>query len=455
MGLSLSAGTPSSIERYSEALALLHIYRGNPLAAVDVALADDPEFLAGHALRAALMVTTSEKRTAGELQRSVEAAEALIARGHGNDRERAHIAAARAWLDGDFERAGDRYNRLALEHPRDGLALQVSHICNFYLGRATWLRDHVAAALPQLSPNEALYGYAHGMHAFGLEECGEYARAEEAGRRALECDRRDAWAVHAVAHCFEMNGQVSDGISWLQGRESDWATDNFFATHNYWHLALFLLELGEVERVLTLYDEKVRGSNSELNLDLVDASALLWRLSLAGVDVRSRCVALADTWRRIEEHGYYGFNDWHALMAYAGAGAGADVARVVSSLEDERSSVRLARIETLAVCRGFAAFAQGDYARAVDVLFPVRTLAARFGGSHAQRDILDLTLIEAALRDKQFAFARSLANARAERKHDAPGPLRFLARGYAGAGALESAASARAELELRVALHTS
>lgn len=449
MGLRLSAASPTSIERYEEALNLLHGYIGNPLGVIDTALAVDPEFLAGYALRAALLVTTSEKRSVPELKRSVETAEALIARGHGNDRERAHIEAARAWLDHDFERATDRYNRIALDFPRDGLALQTSHLCNFYLGRSTWLRDHVAAALPQLSANEPLYGYAQGMHAFGLEECGEYERALTAGRRALENNPRDAWAVHAVAHCYEMQGQLSNGIHWLQERENDWAPDNFFAVHNYWHLALFLLELGDTERVLALYDQKVRAASSELNLDLVDASALLWRLELAGVDVRDRWVKLADVWRRVDEHEYYGFNDWHALMAYAGAGAHVDVACVLGKLEDERSTVRPARIETLAVCRGFAAFASGDYARAIEILFPVRAFAARFGGSHAQRDILDQTLIEAALRDKRFALAQSLASARAERKRESPGPLRYLARGYAGAGAVESGAAARAEVERR------
>ncbi|HKP58346.1 MAG TPA: tetratricopeptide repeat protein [Polyangiales bacterium] len=446
-GLSLSAGTPRSIERYEQALGLLQIYSGNPLAIIEETLAEDPTFIAGHALRAALMVTTSERRALPELQKSVEAGEQLIARGAGNERERAQLAAARAWLDGDFELATDRYNRVSLEHPRDALALQVSHLCNFFLGRSTWLRDHVAAALPHLTPGEPLYGYAQGMLAFGLEECHEFERAEAAGLTALECDRRDTWAVHAVAHCHEMRGKPAQGIAWLAQREADWAPENFFAVHNYWHWALYHLELGEVDPVLALYDHEIRGSNSEVVMDLLDASAMLWRLLLSGVDVRERFVALADVWRRIEEHDFYGFNDWHALMAYAGAGARADVQRVLSSLERQDSPLRLAPHETRQACRGFAAFAEGDYARAVEVLFPLRTFAQRFGGSHAQRDILDWTLLEAALRDKQLSFARALAEVRRDRKPSSPAPLRLLARGYAEAGALESAADARQQAE--------
>jgi hypothetical protein len=427
-GLELSSGRPASIERYAEAVQLLHGYYGNPLAIVDAVLAEDPEFLAGHALRAALMVTTSERRAVPELRRSVEAGEALIAHGRGNEREQAQIAAARAWLDGDFERATDRYNRIALEHPRDGLSLQIAHLCNFYLGRSTWLRDHVASALPHHARHEPLHGYLHGMLAFGLEECHEFERAQAAGTLALEHNPRDPWAVHAVAHCFEMQGRLEEGSAWLSEREGDWAPDNFFAVHNYWHLALFQLESGEVQRTLALYDERVRGSGSEVNLELVDASALLWRLMLAGADVRARFTALAEVWRRVDEHGYYGFNDWHALMAYAGAGQSAEVERVIRGLMASEEPRPPGHAEVLTACRGFAAFAAHDHRRAVDELFAVRPFAARFGGSHAQRDVLELTLIEAALRDGQHALARSLCEARRARKPHSPGPRVLLAR---------------------------
>jgi hypothetical protein len=159
--------------------------------------------------------------------------------------------------------------------------------------------------------------------------------------RSLRPDR--ARAPRAVAHCFEIQGRLEEGSAWLAEREGDWAPDNAFAVHNYWHLALFQLESGDVQRTLALYDERVRGGGSEVNLELVDASALLWRLMLAGADVRARFAALADVWRRIDEHGYYGFNDWHALMAYAGAGQSAEVERVLRGLMAARSPGRATR----------------------------------------------------------------------------------------------------------------
>jgi hypothetical protein len=419
-GLSMSSGAAPSIAAYEQALTLFHGFFGNPLAVIDAALAKDPEFLAGHTLRAGLLLTSSEKRAVPELQATVERGEALIARAQGNPRERAHVAAARAWLDGDFSGASDAYNRLALEHPRDMLAQQVGHLCNFYFGRATWLRDHPAAALPHFRADEPAHGFLLGMHAFGLEECGEYARAEATARRALAANPRDPWAIHAGAHCFEMLGRSADGLAWLEARIADWSEDNSLAVHNFWHMALFRLDAGESGRALELYDRRIRNPSSELSLDLVDASALLWRLMLCGIDVGQRFTELAAVYRKVQEEGYYAFNDVHAVMAYAGAGAHGDVERVLAGLtraaDQPGSNAALARDVGLPAARGLSAFAAGDYPRAVDLLFSVRPFAARFGGSHAQRDVLDFTLAVAAQRAGQRELARALVAARTARR---------------------------------------
>src|ERR1700683_566853 len=127
------------------------------------------------------------------------------------------------------------------------------------------------------------------MHAFGLEECGDYAYAEATGRHALSLEPLDCWAHHAVAHVMEMQGRAEDGIGWMVAREQTWAgADNFFKIHNWWHRALYHLELQQTDVALALYDGPMRGTQSQVAVDLVDASALLWRLSLCGCDVGDR-----------------------------------------------------------------------------------------------------------------------------------------------------------------------
>ncbi|WP_316156345.1 tetratricopeptide repeat protein [Cupriavidus sp. BIC8F] len=428
--LPVSTQNARSVEQYETALQLLNGYYGDPLAAIDTALAADPGFAMGHALRAALMVTAGDGTAEPMLRQSVEAGEALHARA--NDRERRHIAAARAWLDGEFERSVRLYGDIVIDYPRDLLAIQTAHLEDFLLGQSSMLRDRVAQALPHWDAGMPGYGYLLGMHAFGLEETQLYGRAEESGRRALELNPRDPWAVHAVAHVMEMQGRLADGIAWLDGRRDDWSDDNMLAVHNWWHLALFQLEEGRTDEVLALYDRYIKRPAPAIALDLVDASALLWRLHLRGVDVGGRWQPVADDWLGRGAAGYYAFNDVHAVMASLGAHRPAAADQVRAALEraalGNGTNAMMSRDVGLPVADALIAFDQGDYTTAIDLLMPVRLIAHRFGGSHAQRDVISLTLLEAALRDGRSNLAIALTAERAALKPMSPSLHRLVQR---------------------------
>jgi tetratricopeptide (TPR) repeat protein len=389
---------------------LFHGYYGDPLGAVDRALRDDPHFAMGHCLRAALLLTSSDKAAEAELKASVEAGEKLADRA--NERERMHLAAAREWLEGRFERAVQRYGEVLLEYPRDTLALQAAHLGDFFLGQSSMLRDRVAQVLPHWSEQVPGYGFVLGMHAFGLEETALYSQAEQVGRRALDLNPRDPWAVHAVAHVMEMQGRVDEGIAWLNSRAHDWAPDNGFAFHNWWHLALFHLDREETARVLELYDSAVRRPDSNVVLELIDASALLWRLHLRGVDLGERWQKLADIWETRIGEAYYAFNDAHAMMSFIATGRTRSAQALLRTLENRvaggGTNGRMTLEVGLPLCHALEAFGNADYAKAVDILQPLRLIAHRFGGSHAQRDLLHLTLTEAALRAGRLTLARAL-----------------------------------------------
>ena len=96
--------------------------------------------------------------------------------------------------------------------------------------------------------------------------------------------------------------------------------ESFLQVHNWWHLALFHFDLGQIDEVLKLYDGPIYGTPSTLALNMVDASAILWRLHLGGVDVGDRWAALAANWAPKAGAGNYAFNDAHAMMAFVGAG---------------------------------------------------------------------------------------------------------------------------------------
>lgn len=432
-GNPVSTDDQASLAAYEKAQSLFLGYYGDPLGVIDQALANNPVFVMGHVLRAGMMITASDQCVEPLLRESVEAAEGLhdIA----NPRERRHTAAARAWLNGEFSSALRRYADILIDYPHDTLALQVGHIGDFLLGRSAMLRDRVAGILPDWNSQMPHYGYVLGMHAFGLEETNLYAQAEAQGRRALELNPRDPWAVHAVAHVLEMQGRVEEGIAWLDGRREDWSADNMLAIHNWWHLALFHLDRDETAEVLALYDKRLRESSTGQVLDLVDASAMLWRLLLRGVDVGPRWRQLADVWRERGGTGYYAFNDVHALMAYLGAGDDAAAQQLIAAMEaaaeGSGTNAMMTRAVGLPVAHALVAFARQDYALSADLLRDLRLIAHRFGGSHAQRDVLALTLVEAALRDGARGLAKVLTAERMALKPASEGNRKLASRAAA------------------------
>ena len=218
----------------------------------------------------------------------------------------------------------------------------------------------------------------------------------------------------------------------------------FFKVHNWWHRALFHLDLEQVDEVFALYDRRLRDGHSKVALDLVDASALLWRLHIAGHDVGDRWIEVANSWDDHADGTLYPFNDWHAAMAYLGAGRHADVERILRLYREgpgaERETARWARDIGLPLIEGFAAFWRGDYRTAADALHRGRYIVNAFGGSHAQRDVIDWTLTEAAVRGRLNGLSEALANERLALKPHSPVNRNFLFRARSGATLARQAA---------------
>ena len=433
-GVATSSSNAKSLEIYERALRALNVYRGDAAAIIDQALAADPEFAMGHVLRAQVQVTLWERSALPGIGAAVARLEALHSRM--NDRERRHAHALELWARGDWEGHRAELERLTAEVPRDLLALQVGHLADFYHGDRESLRDRVARALPAWSREEPGYGFLLGMQAFGLEECGAYAEAEEAGRMALHDEADDCWAQHAVAHVLEMQARQAEGILFMELRRKHWAQeDNGFAFHNWWHTALYHLDQGKPQRALEIYDQGVRPQPSEIRLMMLDAAALLWRMHLRGMDVGRRWEELADAYQGGDEDGFYAFNDMHTMMAFVASGrpkAAGELLRVVEACAAARNTnARMEREVGLPILRAIEAFGRGKYAEAAALLAPVRARAHIFGGSHAQRDILSRTLLEAALRAGDKPLARALAEERAAQKPGCPFTRELRARAAA------------------------
>ncbi|MFF3439999.1 tetratricopeptide repeat protein [Streptosporangium sp. NPDC002721] len=449
-GLPVSAAGATAVRHYDDAIHELLHFR----AAVDertaAALAEDPDLPLANALSAYLGLLTTEPaetRNAGERFRAylrrTDISRLL-------PRERAHVEAVGALLRGDLLTGGAVLARITEEHPRDALALIVGHQIDFFTGDARSLRDRVGGALTAWHEDDRHHGHLLGMYAFGLEEAGHYDRAEDVGLRAVELNAKDVWGIHAVVHTYEMQGRFQRGVRYLDDRLADWSSGTFLNVHTWWHYALYALEAGDTPRALAIYDAALRGPGAtDTVMEMLDASALLWRLLLEDSDQTERWASLADAWAPKMAEPLYAFNDTHAVMAYVGSGRFAEAERLIASREEyaapARPEVTNHRMTTrvgLPVCRALLAFGRRDYARVVDLLYPIRHRVNDFGGSHAQRDAVQKTLLEAAIRAGRFDLARVLVS---ERINVRPrSPFNWLKQGSVSEGLGERAAAAAA-----------
>lgn len=413
-GLAVSTDRVDSLRSFEHALELMLSGSDGASGIISRALIADPTFVMGHALRAALLVMAANEGVEPELAQTLRVAGAYAAQA--NPRERRHLAAAQAWLERDLLRAIRLYGEILDDYPRDILALRVAHFGDFQLDQTPLLCDRVAQVLPHWSGTMPHYGYVLGMYAFGLEEVGRYAQAEQVGRSALVLIPHNPGAIHAVAHVMEMQGRPEDGIAWLESTAPQWTSSSGYAVHLWWHATLFHLDLDQIACALDIYDRHLRHALPQIAGALVDASAFLWRLYLRGIDVAERWHEVADRWEARPNGGLRPFTEVHAMLAFVAAGRAASARRLLDDLRRsaERSHVLSDAIHNAAlpVCEALRAFGRGDHADAVERLTTLRHLVQRCGGSKAQCDLLHLTLLESALRARRTQLARSLISER-------------------------------------------
>jgi len=233
-----------------------------------------------------------------------------------------------------------------------------------------------------------------------------------------------------------MTGRPAEGLEWMASREAFWSgKDNASRVHIWWHKALFHVELGQYDAAMAIYDGPVVATQRPLGISLTNATALLWRLEMLGFDGGDRWASLASLWENHADGRLCLFADIRALMTALRADRGAEIDRLTNAIwqtaaSDGESSPAYREIG-LPLAESLAAFRRTDYARTVELLFPARYHLWRLGGSHAQRDVFEWTLTEAAVRSGQRDIALALANERLGTRPDSAPNKRFLARSEA------------------------
>jgi tetratricopeptide (TPR) repeat protein len=314
-----------------------------------------------------------------------------------NDRERQHLAALKFNLKGDSRSQCRIFSSILRSYPSDMMAIRLQHFELFNLGLIDEMLEAVQTALLKYSDDLPYVSLLGGMQCFALEELGRFDEAIEPGIRAAEANPRDLWSVHSVAHVNEMTNNFEEGIRWVHKFERSLREAGSFAGHIWWHLALFHIRQGDTSGALKLYDDYVFDVNSVEGLTMSNAISLLARLDFLGVNVGER-------WQRLVPgsvfrigHHTKPFNDCHYAYALAKAGATGALNDLLSSMRDasdmKTHAGKLLQEVGVPVAAGLASLAKGNYGTSFGELEPVWSKIWMLGGSNAQRDFFDQSIM--------------------------------------------------------------
>ena len=418
--LPLSTESPRAAEQYVLAVEKLLSANVGAEETLGRAIDADPGFALAHAARARVL----QLRGAMPEARAA-AARAVLLAPSATRRERGHVEALALNLEPDMPRTLAHVVEHLREFPRDGLVLSLTSGVFGLIG-FSGRGDRNDAQLDLLDGLAVSYGedwWFLSVHGFACTEADRRTRGRRLVDRALALNPRNGHAAHARAHvCYEANAS-DEGAAFLRPWLRDYDRTAQLHCHLSWHLALFELALGRPEHAWTLYGEHIRPVNSYASalITLSDSVSLLWRCRLW--DKERGAVAwgeLRDFARRSFPAPSVAFADEHVVMACAAYGDHAGAAARIEELRRAEQEGRQPAGRVAAdVAEAMAAFAQGNDDTVIRLLAPVLADLVRAGGSHAQRDVFEETLLGAYLRSGRTEAAGLLFRERLDRRPSA------------------------------------
>ncbi len=411
--LSLSVASTAARDAYVQGCDLaLTLYPG-AAEAFDRALDLDRGFAMAHAGKAQVLMREGKVAAAREALTAAKGAAGDLPA-----REASHIAFFDLVFAGRTDAAIAALHEHLTAWPRDALVVATAANPNGVIGGSGHIgqKRRIAALMDSLAPSYGDDWWFLAYHAMALSEDGQLAAARPKIERSIAANPNNAHAAHGFAHiCYE-SGDPDTARTWLSEWLGTYPRDGFFHGHLSWHLSLCQLQVGDWEAALRLYRDAIaldRHSGGPQQR-MSDATAFLWRSELAG---HPRDAA---AWRAMAEYANQalprpgsGLADLHVILARAVMGDAAALETRARQMEDLASEGRYPSGNFLpALARGFAAFEHGDFAAAIEALAPLAGESERIGGSRAQHDLIEFTLLKAYLNADRGEDARRLLSAR-------------------------------------------
>ncbi len=412
-GLSLSTAFPGARDAYVEGCDLALTFYPGAAEGYDRAIAADPGFALAYAGKAQLLMRQGDVSAARAALAAAKETTAGL-----SEREASHIAFFDLMSAGRTDAAAAASYTHLRAWPRDALVVSSAANPNGLIGNSGRVgqKHQIAALMDSLAPHYGNDFWFLSYHAMALSEDGQLAAARAKIEQSLATNPKNAHGAHGFAHvCYE-SGEPDEARTFLSRWLAAYPHDGFFYGHLSWHLSLCEIQAGDWTKALRLYQDALalnRHSGGPQQ-KVSDGAAFLWRSELAGYPRDAAAWhALYDYANRALPRPGNGLADLHVILAQVVMGDDAALDTRSRQMEELAREGRYPSGSYLpAVARGFAAFEHRDFSAAIEALAPLSGQNERIGGSRAQHDLIEFTLLRAYLSANRLEEARRLINAR-------------------------------------------
>jgi tetratricopeptide (TPR) repeat protein len=434
-GLALTTSSSVAAERFQDGMDRLLAYGPGVEECFTSALQADDRLAVAHAGLALVAVANGDAATA-----RAAAARARETVGGATRRERQHVEALSALVAGETARGLDLVAEHLADFPRDALLVNQASSAIGFAGRPD-REEYRMAFLERLAPAYGDDWWFQSALAFTYHEIDRYEDSRRLSERSLSQYPGNAGASHNLAHIYFETLDTDAGAAFLADWMAGYDARASFHCHLAWHLAMFELHRGRYAQALDIFERDVVAAVNP-RLAMIDGSALLWRFRLDGQDGGSGRPLdwrpLAELAERVSRPGFV-FGEIHAALAYAASGDEAALTRLMDGLRAlDAKGHPIAGTVALPMVQGVAAFVAGDHAGALAHFEPVEGQMHRVGGSHAQWELFEETMVASYLALERFDAALRLVRRRLQRRAS-PRDQRWLDRATAGLAAPRSA----------------